>query len=170
MCHVSCVTCHMSRVKCHLSHVKKKFTFFLSLKNFTKWWSYSVESLLSTGPTPSSFYSQSHPCCSSKFRPDISGMYFSLWHFECISDLWNNQKFPFAIVPSPLFFSQLWLSFKLSLSSNRILAWPDRWTLSLFPNTQSTRKESFVQKFVLDNGFVNSFPATAQPQLGFSTI
>ena len=56
MCHVSCVTCHMSyvtchmsRVTCHVSYVKKK-----KLKNVIKWWSLSVEGLLSTGPTPSS--------------------------------------------------------------------------------------------------------------------
>ena len=43
---MSRVTCHMSRVTC----VKKK------LKKWTKLWSLSVEGLLSTGPTPSSFY------------------------------------------------------------------------------------------------------------------
>ena len=42
---MSRVTCHMSRVTCN---------FFFLLKKFTKWWSYSVEGLLSTGPTPSS--------------------------------------------------------------------------------------------------------------------
>ena len=48
MCHVSRVTCHMSRVTCH--------NFFYYLFFFwTKWWSLSVEGLLSTGPTPSSF-------------------------------------------------------------------------------------------------------------------
>ena len=41
-CHVSHVMCHISCVTCHVSHV----TFFL-----TKWWSLSVEGLLSTGPT-----------------------------------------------------------------------------------------------------------------------
>ena len=40
-CHLSHVTCHMSRVTCHVS-------------KWTKWWSLSVEGLLSTGPTPSS--------------------------------------------------------------------------------------------------------------------
>ena len=33
--------------------------FFLSLKKWTKWWSWSVEGLLSTGPTPSSYIG----CC-----------------------------------------------------------------------------------------------------------
>ena len=42
-CHVLHVTCHMSRVTCHI------FFFF-----WTKWWSLSVEGLLSTRPTPSS--------------------------------------------------------------------------------------------------------------------
>ena len=54
MCHVSHVTCHMSHVICHMSrvtcHVSHVLIFF-----FTKWWSLSVEGLLSTGPTPSSF-------------------------------------------------------------------------------------------------------------------
>ena len=45
-CHMSCVRCHVSGVTCNMSHV----TFFLN-----KWWSYSVEGLLSMGPTPSSF-------------------------------------------------------------------------------------------------------------------
>ena len=48
MCHVSHVTCHVSHVTCHVLLV----TFFLFL---TKLWSLSVEGLLSTGPTPSSF-------------------------------------------------------------------------------------------------------------------
>ena len=49
MCHVSCVTCLVSRIMCHMSHV----TIFKILKFyfFTKWWSLSVERLLSTGPT-----------------------------------------------------------------------------------------------------------------------
>ena len=60
--HVSCVTCHVSRVIC-----QKYFFFTFSLykkikknlilhhkKYCKKWWSYSVEGLLSTGPTPSS--------------------------------------------------------------------------------------------------------------------
>ena len=71
MCHVSSVTCHMSPVICHLSPVtwqhfflhfffikkrRSKKDFFSSFKiNWTKWWSWSVEGLLSTGPTPSSF-------------------------------------------------------------------------------------------------------------------
>ena len=73
--HVSCVTCylspftcHLSCVTCHLLHVKKIFyIFFIFKKNkrilflfifqriLTKWRSYSVEGLLSTGHTPSSF-------------------------------------------------------------------------------------------------------------------
>ena len=60
---MSCVTCHVSHVTCHLSPVtcQKKFffdilihIFFLRKKNWTKWWSQSVQGLLSTGPTPSS--------------------------------------------------------------------------------------------------------------------
>ena len=48
-CHMSCVTsrvmCHMSRVTCH------NFFFY-----WTKWWSLSVEGLLSTGPTRLVFF------------------------------------------------------------------------------------------------------------------
>ena len=71
-CHVAPVTCHLSHVNCHLSHVKchlspvtcqkcfyiffyyKKNKYISLKKNWTKWWSQSVEGLLSTGPTPSS--------------------------------------------------------------------------------------------------------------------
>ena len=49
-CDMSCVTCHLS---CHLSCVTCH-TFFLGGAG-TKWWSLTVEGLLSTGPTPSSF-------------------------------------------------------------------------------------------------------------------
>ena len=49
MCHVSRVTCHVSRVMCH-----NFFSLFLLFFR-TMWWSLSVEGLLSTGPTPSSY-------------------------------------------------------------------------------------------------------------------
>ena len=49
-CHMSCVTCHVSRVTCHVSHVTLLFFF-----SRTKWWSISMEGLLSTGPRLSSF-------------------------------------------------------------------------------------------------------------------
>ena len=74
MCHVSCVTCHLSRVTyhqspvtCHLSPVTHQNIYFLNIKKrkrkkennqrfvWTKWWSLSVEALLSTEPTQSSF-------------------------------------------------------------------------------------------------------------------
>ena len=53
-CHMSQVACHVSHVTCHMSQVTyhKSYFFF-----FTKWWSLSVEGLLSMGPSPSSFYS-----------------------------------------------------------------------------------------------------------------
>ena len=49
-CHVSRVTYHVSRVTCPVSHVTCHVFFW------TKWWSLSVEGLLSTGPTPSTFH------------------------------------------------------------------------------------------------------------------
>ena len=49
-CQMSNVTLHKSHVRCQvscvLSHLKEKF--------LTKWWSLSIEGLLSTGPTSSS--------------------------------------------------------------------------------------------------------------------
>ena len=50
-CHVSHFTCLMSHVTCHN---------FVLLFFWTKWWSLSVEGLLSTGPTPSSFVSSEY--------------------------------------------------------------------------------------------------------------
>ena len=65
MCHnVSCVTCHVSHVTCHVSHVMCHFF-------WTKWWSLSVEGLLSTGPTPSSF--------EVLFQKWIVGKLYSHW-------------------------------------------------------------------------------------------
>ena len=50
---MSHVACHVSCVTCHLSHVTFFFFFFFF---WTKWWSLLVEGLLSTEPTPSSFF------------------------------------------------------------------------------------------------------------------
>ena len=44
---------HTTRVTCHVSHVTSHIFFFFFR---TKWWTLSVEGLLSTGPTPSSLY------------------------------------------------------------------------------------------------------------------
>ena len=64
-CQVSCVTCQVSGVMCHVS-------FFFSLFFlWTKWLGYSVEGLLSTGPTPSSLY-----VCLLK---DNCHVWFSTW-------------------------------------------------------------------------------------------
>ena len=63
MCHVSHVTCHMSHVMCHMS-----LLFF-----WTNLWSLSVEGLLSTGPTPSSFYL--YPTCKWKQTNDVGVHY-----------------------------------------------------------------------------------------------
>ena len=52
-CHLPYVTCHVSHVTCHVSHVTCHCR---NIYFFTVWWSYSVEGLLSTGPTPSSFF------------------------------------------------------------------------------------------------------------------
>ena len=52
MCHVSPVTCHLSKYFIFLFYEKKNLSF---RKNWTKWWSLSLEGMLSTGPTPSSF-------------------------------------------------------------------------------------------------------------------
>ena len=58
-CHVSCIKCHMSRVACHVSHVTCPiFLFFVD-----KGLDLVGEGLLSTEPTPSSFF-QSIFCIS----------------------------------------------------------------------------------------------------------
>ena len=46
---------HMSYVMCHMSRVTGHIYFFIHLFFRTKWWSLSVEGLLSMRPTPSSF-------------------------------------------------------------------------------------------------------------------
>ena len=51
-CHMSSVTCLLSCVMCHLSCV---MCHMLYIYFFTKWLSWLVEALVSTGPTPSSF-------------------------------------------------------------------------------------------------------------------
>ena len=52
---MSHVTCYMSHVTCHMSHVICHNIFFYFIFFFrTKWWTLSMEGLLSTGPTPSS--------------------------------------------------------------------------------------------------------------------
>ena len=48
---MSCITHHLSHVMCQVSCVM----FHVSCVIFTKWGSKSLEGLLSTGPTPSSF-------------------------------------------------------------------------------------------------------------------
>ena len=60
MCHVSHVTCHLSWVTCHLSPVtsqlkKKKIVFVVLILQKIRQSGGSVEGLLSTGPTLSSF-------------------------------------------------------------------------------------------------------------------
>ena len=55
MCHLSCVMCHMSGVMCHLSYVTCNFFFSNFFINLVELVGDSVEGLLSTGPTPSSF-------------------------------------------------------------------------------------------------------------------
>ena len=95
MCHVSHVTCHVSRATCHLSHVMccmSHVTCHMSHVTFRmshvtchvshvichifseKGWNLSVEGLLSTGPTPSSFrcasFSRSDDCHWLTHRPN----------------------------------------------------------------------------------------------------
>ena len=64
MCHVSRVTCHVSHVMCHLLPVichffyNKKIHIYIFFLN-DKVVELVVQSLLSTGPTPSSFFPRS---------------------------------------------------------------------------------------------------------------
>ena len=54
-CHLSGVTCQVSHVTCHVSCVMCHVLCVICNIFFTKWLSWLVEALLSTGPTPSSF-------------------------------------------------------------------------------------------------------------------
>ena len=85
MCHISGVRCYVSGVRCQVSGVRYQVSgvrcqvsgvwcqvsgvrffsqFFCCFYSSIKWWNYSVEDLLSTGPTPSSYFS----------RPDIASV------------------------------------------------------------------------------------------------
>ena len=74
MCHVLCVTCHTSRVTCHLSPVTCNFFLYIIFL-LKRWWSSSVEGLLSTGPTPSSF-SNANSLCAPVIKV------FKFWKFQ----------------------------------------------------------------------------------------
>ena len=75
MCHVLHVTCHVSPVIVifYFLFIKKKIiiTTFL-MKKFTKWWSQSVEGLLSKGPTPSSFIHKWIHCWRCYWKPFLT--------------------------------------------------------------------------------------------------
>ena len=59
MCHVSQVTYHVSHVTSQVTHFKCHFFFFfLLLFSLTRWWSQSVEGLLSMGLTPASLHTE----------------------------------------------------------------------------------------------------------------
>ena len=82
-CHVPCVTCHASHVTCQVSHVMCRMSqdFFISF-NFLHYffflticWSFLVEGLLSTGPTPSS--------SSSKASTHFKGIVIPYSILEC---------------------------------------------------------------------------------------
>ena len=72
MCHKSCVTSHVSCVMRHVSCVRFQVSgvmsnLFFLLLFWSKWWSLSVEGLLSTEPTwlILSFFFLIMECCSS---------------------------------------------------------------------------------------------------------
>ena len=104
---VSCVTCHMSRVTCHVSRV----TCHMSLFFFqTKWWSLSVEGLLSTGPTPSSlgngwltdWNNDKAVCRTALATPGLSKI-LNLWPWSNRRGGWGVQGL--VVVPLTSFFS-----------------------------------------------------------------
>ena len=70
--HVSHVTCHMSCVRCQVSGVRCHIFILFIFLGGTKWWNYSVEGLLSTGPTPSS-------CRTAPATPGLFNMRYSIW-------------------------------------------------------------------------------------------
>ena len=63
--HPLCDPCNMSHVTCHMTEKNIYIWFFSS---FSKWWSYLVEGLFSTGPTPSS--------CQDSREKVIEGLVF----------------------------------------------------------------------------------------------
>ena len=83
---MSCVTYHLSCVTCHVSHVTHHFSFFSFF--WTKWWSLSVEGLLSTGPTPSSLLPTAVPVvCLSYCRPHSLEYHYDITvsdHTKCV--------------------------------------------------------------------------------------
>ena len=115
MCHVSHVTCHMSHVTCHMSHVTCHMTcvtchiFF-----FTKRWSLSVEGLLSTGPTPSSFFR------TGKF--EFSGSSFSN---NVVVEVWASGNSSGG--------------FKITISvDSQGQCWPLRWVAKIYQAVKDT--------------------------------
>ena len=91
LCHMTSVTCHISHAMCQMSHFKCNnfFSYFLFL--WTKWWSRSVEVLLSMEPTPSrSFLKTGSP--ASFFAPD-NGTYLKYWYiFFFLCDRWHMKR------------------------------------------------------------------------------
>ena len=65
--------CHMSRVTCHVLHVTHKVSNYLIF--FTKSWSLLVEGLLSTGPTPSSYYLGVNVLLRAALGPQLEGLH-----------------------------------------------------------------------------------------------
>ena len=81
----------VSHVTCQMSQLLLLFIFFR-----TKWWSLSVEGLLSTGPTPSSlhrFPTNFSTQVSNQFFHPIVPQYFSLEYFPQLFHQFTNQIF-----------------------------------------------------------------------------
>ena len=85
VCHVSCVTCHMSHVTF--------FSFFF----LTKWWSFLVEGLLSTGPTPFSLFVKAKwnyltPLCNKLMACFLVTINTTQWSLHVVKSIEENPE------------------------------------------------------------------------------
>ena len=71
-------------------------------QSLTKWWSYSVEGLLSTGPTPSSYVWR--PAYSSKH---VVGAHFSLYKRGCVNKIEIHNELQSVFILPKYTYNQL---------------------------------------------------------------
>ena len=143
-CHVSHVTCHMSRVTCHVSNVTwHMFCFFLFFFLRTKWWSLSVEGLLSAGPTPSSYFPCSKTICvpsgslKTHFVFTLDSMFHIFSNLFDSQDLWSHLTWPDLTSCLSKVVRLLVCVFmvKISLNFNKVCFMPYSTTLSIKKQT-----------------------------------
>ena len=90
--HLSPVKCNVSRVICHMLHVTCQWSCFFVLF-LTKWRSYSLEGLLSTRPTLSTFYYVGQNIIKAKWH-----LLKLLIIFVLLADTFTPLKYLFAYI------------------------------------------------------------------------